>query len=195
MTRHALLVGTLAVFALAAPGCAKQPAMSGASAPSPTAPATASVAPPATASTSKTSEPMRPAASQPEAPARAAAPRPAPTEFAPVRDVRDIYFDFDKYEIRPADAKILDANGRWLKNNAGQAVLIEGHADERGTPEYNLTLSERRGKATLNYLAAQGVPATRMTVISYGETRPVCKESTEACWAKNRRAHFLVKPQ
>ena len=190
MTRHPLLVGTLAVLALAATGCAKRPAMSAASAPAPTGPATAAVAPPAATSASKTSEPTRPAA---EAPARSA-PRPAPSEFAAIADVRDIHFDFDKYEIRPTDAKILDANGRWLKDHAGHAVLIEGHADERGTPEYNLTLSERRGKATLNYLTARGVAATRMTVISYGETRPVCKESTEACWAKNRRAHFLVKP-
>ena len=190
MTRHPLLVGTLALLALAATGCAKRPAMSAASAPAPTGPATAAVAPPAAAGASKTSEPTRPAA---EAPARSA-PRPAPSEFAAIADVRDIHFDFDKYEIRPTDAKILDANGRWLKDHAGHAVLIEGHADERGTPEYNLTLSERRGKATLNYLTARGVAATRMTVISYGETRPVCKESTEACWAKNRRAHFLVKP-
>jgi len=190
MTRHPLLVGTLALLALAATGCAKRPAMGGASAPSPAGPATAAVTPPAAASAAKASEPTRPAA---EAPAPSA-PRPAPSEFAAIADVRDIHFDFDKYEIRPADAKILDANGRWLKDHAGHAVLIEGHADERGTPEYNLTLSERRGKATLNYLTARGLAATRMTVISYGETRPVCKESTEACWAKNRRAHFLVKP-
>lgn len=195
MTRHPLFVGTIAVLALAAPGCARQPATSASSAPSPTAPATVSAPPPTAASGLKTPEPTRPAASQPEAPARSAVPRPAPSDFAAIADVRDIYFDFDKYEIRSADAKILDANGRWLKDHAGHAVIIEGHADERGTPEYNLTLSERRGKATLNYLASRGVPATRMTVISYGETRPVCKESTEACWAKNRRAHFLVKAQ
>jgi peptidoglycan-associated lipoprotein len=193
MTRHALLAATLVVLALAAPGCAKQPAMSAASAPSPTAPATVSVAPPATASAPKTSEPTRPAASQPDSPVRATAPRSAPSEFAAVAEVRDIHFDYDKYEIRPADREILDANGRWLKDHAGHLVLIEGHADERGTPEYNLTLGERRGKATLNYLGAQGVAAARMTVISYGETRPACTESTEACWAKNRRAHFLVK--
>lgn len=195
MNRRPLLAGTLVVLALAAPGCAKRPTMTVASAPSPTAPATSSVAPSGPASPSKAPEPTSPA-SKPEAPARAATPRPAPaSEFRPVPAVADIYFDFDKYVIRPADAKVLDASGRWLKTNPGHAVLIEGHADERGTPEYNLTLSERRARAALNYLTTQGVAASRMTIISYGESRPVCKESTEGCWAKNRRARFLVKPQ
>ena len=74
-------------------------------------------------------------------------------------------------------------------------MLIEGHADERGTVEYNLALGERRAKAAMNYLVAQGVQASRFTVISYGEERPFCTEHNEACWSKNRRAHFLVKAQ
>jgi peptidoglycan-associated lipoprotein len=74
-------------------------------------------------------------------------------------------------------------------------VLIEGHCDERGTNEYNLALGERRAKSTMNYLVSQGVQASRITIISYGEERPVCNEKTEECWAKNRRAHFLVKPR
>ena len=72
-------------------------------------------------------------------------------------------------------------------------VLIEGHCDERGTNEYNLALGERRAKATMNYLVSQGVQAARITIISYGEERPLCTEKTEACWARNRRAHFLTK--
>jgi peptidoglycan-associated lipoprotein len=72
-------------------------------------------------------------------------------------------------------------------------VLIEGHCDERGTNEYNLALGERRAKATMNYLVGQGVQANRITIISYGKERPTCTEHSEACWAKNRRAHFLVK--
>jgi len=121
--------------------------------------------------------------------------RPSLSEFAPVVEVRDIHFDFDKYEIRPADAKILDADAGWLKANADRLILIEGHCDERGTNEYNLALGERRAKATLNYLASHGVAASRMTVLSYGEERPVCTQHDEACWAKNRRAHMLVKRQ
>ena len=74
-------------------------------------------------------------------------------------------------------------------------MLIEGHCDERGTNEYNLALGERRARATMNYLLAQGLPATRITIISYGKERPVCTEHAESCWARNRRAHFLVKAQ
>jgi peptidoglycan-associated lipoprotein len=74
-------------------------------------------------------------------------------------------------------------------------VLIEGHCDERGTNEYNLALGERRAKATMNYLVSQGIQANRITIISYGEERPVCNEKTDSCYAKNRRAHFLVKPR
>ena len=74
-------------------------------------------------------------------------------------------------------------------------MLIEGHCDERGTNEYNLALGERRAKSTMNYLVSQGIQASRITIISYGEERPVCTEKTEECWAKNRRAHFLVKPR
>ena len=111
-----------------------------------------------------------------------------------VAELKDVFFDFDKYDIRPGDGKILDANAAWLKSN-DNLVLIEGHCDERGTNEYNLALGERRAKSTMNYLVSQGIQASRITIISYGEERPVCTEKTEECWAKNRRAHFLVKPR
>jgi len=120
---------------------------------------------------------------------------PSPKDFTAMKDLKPIHFDFDKYDIRSGDAKILDANARWMKANANYLILIEGHCDERGTNEYNLALGERRAKATMNYLVAQGVAATRMTLISYGEERPLCAEKNEECWAKNRRAHFLVKAQ
>jgi peptidoglycan-associated lipoprotein len=135
------------------------------------------------------------AAGETARPATATAPRPEPQEFRAVPELKAIYFDFDKYDIRPDDAKILDGNAAWLKQNAGLLVLIEGHCDERGTNEYNLALGERRAKATMNYLVSQGVQASRITVISYGEERPVCTEKNEACWSKNRRSQFLVKPR
>jgi peptidoglycan-associated lipoprotein len=128
-------------------------------------------------------------------PAGSAASRPNPRDFVAVPDVEDIPFDFDKYDIRPDAARILDANARWMKANPGALVLIEGHADERGTNEYNLALGERRAKAAMNYLVGQGLPASRFTVISYGEEWPVCQEKNQACWDRNRRAHFLAKPQ
>jgi peptidoglycan-associated lipoprotein len=123
------------------------------------------------------------------------AARPQPREFSEVAELKDIYFDFDKYDIRPADARILDGNATFLKNNPNSLILIEGHCDERGTNEYNLALGERRAKSTMNYLVSQGIQANRITIISYGEERPLCTERSEECWAKNRRAHFLVKPR
>ena len=119
--------------------------------------------------------------------------RPDVSQYVATANLPDIHFDFDKYEIRPADRKILDANAQWLKDNANQLVLIEGHCDERGTNEYNLGLGERRARATMNYLVNQGIAANRITLVSYGEERPVCTEKNERCWQQNRRAAFLVK--
>ena len=120
---------------------------------------------------------------------------PSPKEFVPVPALKDVYFDFDRSEISPAAAKILEENARWLKANPRHLILIEGHCDERGTGEYNLALGERRAKATMTALASLGVRSERITIISYGEERPTCTEKTETCWAQNRRAHFLVKAE
>lgn len=120
---------------------------------------------------------------------------PAPSEFVAAPELKDIHFDFDKYDIRPGDTKILDSNARWMKASPNMLVLVEGHADERGTNEYNLALGERRAKATMTYLMAHGVAAGRLTLISYGEERPLCAERHDGCWNKNRRGHFMVKPR
>jgi peptidoglycan-associated lipoprotein len=118
---------------------------------------------------------------------------PSPKEFVETSALRDIHFEFDKYEIRSQDKPVLDENAKWLKQNGTAQLLVEGHCDERGTNEYNLALGERRAKATRDYLVSTGIEGGRITVISYGEERPLCTERTEACWAQNRRAHFLVK--
>jgi peptidoglycan-associated lipoprotein len=118
---------------------------------------------------------------------------PSPKEFVESAALRDVFFDFDRYDVRAGDKGTLDENAKWLKSNQSALLLIEGHADERGTNEYNLALGERRAKATRDYLVSVGVDAGRITVISYGEERPTCTEKAEGCWAKNRRAHFLVK--
>jgi peptidoglycan-associated lipoprotein len=179
----ALLVVPVLILTLFLVGCPKRPATSGA-APAPGAPA---AAPAAAAPTPPTPVVATPPTATPTP------PPPRPSEFMATSNLNDIHFDFDKYNIRPDDAKILDANAGWLKANANNLVLIEGHCDERGTNEYNLALGERRAKSTMNYLVSQGVQANRITIISYGEERPACTEKTEACWAKNRRSHFLVK--
>ena len=172
-------------------GCAKRPATTAASAAAPAPAAAPSPAPAPSTPSAAAPAPPAPAAAAAPAPA----PRPVPKEFMAVAALKEVYFDFDKYDIRPEDAKTLDANATWLKSNGDNLVLIEGHCDERGTNEYNLALGERRAKATMNYLVSQGIQANRITIISYGEERPVCSEKTEACWSKNRRANFLVKPR
>jgi peptidoglycan-associated lipoprotein len=131
----------------------------------------------------------------PDADALAApGPPPPPEQFVPVPRLADIHFDYDAYTIRPEDRTILDENAAWIRANPAGLVLIEGHTDERGTDEYNLGLGDLRAAAARNYLIAHGIPAERMVAISYGKERPVCAEHSEACWARNRRARFLVKP-
>ena len=187
-----VILASLLVLGVVLTGCAKRPATTQAAAPAPTGAAAT------TPGTMQAAQPgPGPAAAAP-APAATAAPstaRPDVKEFAAIADLKDIHFDFDKYDIRPGDAKTLDGNAGWLKSNPNHLVLIEGHCDERGTNEYNLALGERRAKSTMNYLVSQGVQASRITIISYGEERPLCTQKTEECWAKNRRAHFLVKPR
>ena len=134
-----------------------------------------------------------PGAAQPGGAPGATAPRPSLREFTETAALQDIYFDFDQSTILPEAARKLDANASWMKSNPNHLILVEGHCDERGTNEYNLALGERRARSTMNYLVTQGVQASRITIISYGEERPTCSEKSEACWAKNRRAHFLVK--
>jgi len=118
---------------------------------------------------------------------------PSPKDFTESAALRDIHFDFDRAAFRPEDARILDVNARWLATHPGTQVLIEGHADERGTNEYNLALGESRARVTRDQLVARGIAAPRITLVSYGEERPACRQTSEACWALNRRAHFLVK--
>jgi peptidoglycan-associated lipoprotein len=192
-------IASLLVLGVLAAGCAKRPATTQAAAPAPTGATTMTPggtsgtgAPPSTMA--PPSSPGGPTAMAP-APGSTAAPadRPVPSEFKADDNLKDVFFDFDKYDIRPGDAKALDGNAGWLKSNPNHLVLIEGHCDERGTNEYNLALGERRAKSTMNYLVSQGVQASRITIISYGEERPVCTQKNEECWAKNRRAHFLVK--
>lgn len=98
-----------------------------------------------------------------------------------------IYFDFDNSEVQHDNAAILQAHGNYLVENPSVRVLIEGHADERGTPEYNIALAERRAKAISKYLQGMGVQAGQMSVVSYGEEKPLDYSSSEEGFAKNRR--------
>ena len=105
---------------------------------------------------------------------------------------KDIYFDFDRNEIR-SDAKptLKDISSLHMKDKSLK-VLIEGHCDERGTSEYNLALGDRRAKAARDYLTALGISSNRIEMLSYGKEKPICSEKTEECWQMNRRAHFVI---
>jgi peptidoglycan-associated lipoprotein len=105
----------------------------------------------------------------------------------------DILFDYDKAEIRADMAQALQGDVNWLKANANVRVTIEGHCDDRGSEEYNLGLGDRRANALKEYLVSQGIPAARLSTVSYGEEKPVCREETEACFEKNRRAHIAAE--
>lgn len=106
--------------------------------------------------------------------------------------LQDIYFAYDKYDLSEEAKQSARLLGDILTKNKKVRVTIEGHSDERGTNEYNLALGDRRAKVAKEYLIALGIPANRIELISYGEEKPVCTESSEACWAKNRRDHFVL---
>ena len=103
-----------------------------------------------------------------------------------------IYFDTDQYNVDSGDAAALQSQAAYLSQYPQISITIEGHADERGTREYNLALGERRANAAKNYLVSLGVAASRITTVSYGKERPVALGSNEAAWAQNRRAVSVV---
>jgi len=106
--------------------------------------------------------------------------------------LKDIHFDFDKYNIQSGEAEILKENSALLKKYPGMKFQIEGHCDERGTGEYNLALGERRANSAKKYLISLGVEPGRISTISYGEERPFDQAHSEDAWTKNRRAHFVI---
>ncbi len=132
------------------------------------------------------------ASARPAAPQSATGPTTSAIQPGSVQDFQvnvgdRVFFDYDKFEVKPAGKATLDKQAAWLKRYGQYKVVIEGHADERGTREYNLALGERRANAVKGYLVNQGIPAARVTTISYGKERPVALGSNEAAWAQNRR--------
>ena len=142
-------------------------------------------------------------ATPPPAPAPTPEPAPQKSEYDTLRETAtdliekmgllgDIHFEYDRADIRSEDQPILTKNAETLKKFDFLLITIEGHCDERGSVEYNLALGERRAKAAQEYLVSLGVPADRLKTVSLGKEVPLCQESTEECWARNRRAHFGV---
>lgn len=120
------------------------------------------------------------------------APKPPEPPRAEISPLQDVFFDFDKFVLRNDTQAALNQNVRWLQANPEARVVVEGHADERGTNDYNLGLGERRARAVLDYLVASGIDAARISTVSYGEERPFVLSHDESAWKWNRRAHFVV---
>ena len=124
-------------------------------------------------------------------PLPAAAPLALKDQF--VVDVGDrVFFSFDRFDVEQDQKKVLDTQAAWLKKYSSVTVTIEGHADERGTREYNLALGERRANAVKEYLIYLGIDAKRIKTVSYGEERPVALGSDETAWSQNRRGVTVV---
>jgi len=121
-------------------------------------------------------------------------PKPSATEeelFA--QNVRDIFFDYDKYDIRADQAGAVQADAQFLNQHSHINFTVEGHCDERGSTEYNLALGDNRANAVKNAMVQAGVSASRIKTISYGKEKPFCTESNEQCWQQNRRGHFVYQ--
>ena len=129
-------------------------------------------------------------------PAPAPPPPPQPTvtdEDLFSQNVKDIYFDYDKSEVRGDQRASIQADMAFLNQHANMNFTIEGHCDERGSTEYNLALGDQRASAVKNELTTGGINASRIKTISYGKEKPFCTESNEACWQQNRRGHFVYQ--
>jgi peptidoglycan-associated lipoprotein len=193
MSYVAKCVSAVLVFyaAVALGGCSSQTKAPG----DPEASAAASASPsPAEAKTKVASGPTESSTKAPPASSLDALQRGESTATPASSPLKDVYFDFDRYDLRADSREILKANSAWLKANPAAQVQIEGHCDERGTTEYNVALGSRRAESVKDYLVTLGTSADRLSTISYGEEIPVCREQTEACWQQNRRVRFVVQP-
>jgi peptidoglycan-associated lipoprotein len=191
MLRHALRVTSLYLAAsllLLVAGCGKK---------------TPPAAPPPAAPPPVVTQQPPPAPPPQTNPPPSVPPPPAPTEeeiFARLtlaelnakKPLEDVYFAYDKADLSDKARASLQKNAQWMGKWTSTKITIEGHADSRGTNEYNLALGERRANAVRSYLSSLGVGAERMRTISYGEERPVCTEEEESCWSQNRRAHMII---
>ncbi len=151
-------------------------------------------------------EAQAPGEARKEAVAPAATPSPETAQQAPAVNpeemkekaataaeaLKPIYFDFDKSFIRDDAKDVMKANAAWLKAHPKVKIKIEGNCDEKGTKEYNQALGQRRASGAKRYLTEMGVSGSRISIISYGKEKPVCTESTESCWQKNRRDDFAA---
>ncbi len=126
-----------------------------------------------------------------------APPPPPPTPTVTDEDlfnqnIKDVYFDYDKSDVRGDQQASIQADAQFLNQHANMNITVEGHCDERGSTEYNLALGDQRASSVKNALTAAGISASRIKTISYGKEKPFCTESNEACWQQNRRGHLVL---
>jgi peptidoglycan-associated lipoprotein len=188
LSRSAGLLTFCVAISVGAAACGKK-APETTPAPAPAPPAAAPAAPPA-----------------PPAPPPPAAPPAAPRALSEEevfagktldalnaeRPLGDVFFDLDESTIRDDGRAPLQKNAEWLKRWTATRIMVEGHADERGSAEYNLALGERRANAVRTYLVSLGIPENRINITSKGKESPFCTESNESCWQQNRRGHFII---
>jgi peptidoglycan-associated lipoprotein len=181
------VIGLSAMLMVVAAGCGKK------------APATTPAPPPAPVAAAPATPPP------PPAPPPAATPKPTPPlteeqafaqksldQLNAERPLADVFFDYDQSGIRDDGRAPLQKNADWLKRWTSTQITVEGHADARGSSEYNLALGSRRATAVKDYLVNLGVPGNRITVVSKGKEQPFCTAESEQCWQQNRRGHFLI---
>jgi peptidoglycan-associated lipoprotein len=192
--RIAILVTLVAVVA----GCGQKTAQKAEpEAPAPTASATPAE-PPAVQEQRPPVEPPAPAPAPIAAGPRAtqSAPSGPPQsveEFKEELALQDVFFEAGRADIGPSRTRFMKENARWILENPGYLVLIEGHTDAKGTPEARLAIADSRAKAAARFLLEEGVPNTRLFTINHGSDRPTCLEPPESCATRNRRVHFKVK--
>ena len=183
--RFASVVALSAALAVAAAGCRRE-------------------VPPQTPAPPPPPPPVAKPAPPPPPPPPPPAPKPAPLTEEEIfarksleqlnseRPLTDVFFDYDQSAIRDDARGPLQKNAEWLKRWASTQITVEGHADSRGSSEYNLALGERRASSVKDYLVSLGIPGNRITVVSKGEESPFCTQETESCWQDNRRGHFII---
>jgi peptidoglycan-associated lipoprotein len=128
---------------------------------------------------------------EPPAPAAAAQTGPSAQELFQ-RNVKDIFFNFDRYDVRPGDAAVLAADANFLSAHPDYKILIAGHCDERGSEDYNMALGASRANSVRDQLQKLGISTDRIKTVSFGKEKPFCSEHDEQCWQLNRRAHFSL---
>ena len=192
-THRRTLIAVSAVLILTA-GCAKKK-VAAVTPPAPTPAPTATAAPrstPPAAPVERAATPpaAAPTSRYPDAPTRARIDQL-------LAKIEDAYFDYDKATLRPDAMKALNADSTELrdilKDYPDYKLMIEGHADERGSAEYNVALGDRRAATAKEYLVQVGIPSTQLDVTSFGKERPVCQDHNEGCWQKNRRIHIVAE--